>query len=132
MSDTSFPPRFMRTTQACHYLGVNRNLFNVDIRPKLTEIRVGIIGVRFDRLELDEWADDHKQRNGRPPELKGDDKCQREESQASSSAAASGTYRKRSKCSGASVSDFEKALESVRSKKRKPTLPEDSRRSRGR
>lgn len=45
---------------------MDRNRFNREVRPHLTEVRIGVQGVAFDRLELDAWADDYKSRNGRP------------------------------------------------------------------
>ena len=45
---------------------MDRNRFNAEVRPHLTEIPIGIQGIGFDRLELDAWVDDYKSRNGRP------------------------------------------------------------------
>ena len=59
-------PRFIRLRDAPFYLGMDRNRFNAEIRPFVTEIAIGIQGVAFDRLDLDARADDYKQRNGRP------------------------------------------------------------------
>ena len=47
-------PRVLRLRDAPRYLGMNRNLFNSDVRPFLTEVHIGRQGVAFDRLELDE------------------------------------------------------------------------------
>lgn len=60
-------PRFIRLRDAPIYLGVDRNRFNAEIRPALTEIPIGTQGVAFDRLDLDAWADDYVHRNGRAP-----------------------------------------------------------------
>ena len=60
-------PRLLRPAQAMTYLGVGTTVFERDVRPCLTEIPVGVKGVAYDRLDLDAWADDHKQRAGRPP-----------------------------------------------------------------
>lgn len=38
------------------YLGVDRNRFDAEVRPTLTEIPIGTRGRAFDRLELDEAA----------------------------------------------------------------------------
>ena len=61
-----FMPRVLRLRDAPRYLGMNRNLFNAEIRPYLTEVRIGRQGVAFDRLELDAWWEQYKSRNGRP------------------------------------------------------------------
>jgi hypothetical protein len=50
---------------------MDRNRFNAEVRPSLTEIPVGKQGLGFDRLELDAWLEDYKSRNGRPAR-KGD------------------------------------------------------------
>jgi hypothetical protein len=45
---------------------MDRNRFNAEVRPRLTDIPIGIQGIGFDRLELDAWVDDYIARNGRP------------------------------------------------------------------
>jgi hypothetical protein len=42
------------------YLGMDRTVFNQEVRPHLTEIPIGAQGIAFDRLDLDAWADQHK------------------------------------------------------------------------
>ena len=59
-------PRFIRFRDAPGYLGMDRNRFNAEVRPALTEIPIGQQGIAFDRLELEAWAEDYKRRNGRP------------------------------------------------------------------
>jgi len=59
-------PRVVRFRDAPHYLGMDRNRFNAEVRPYLTEVPIGIQGIGFDRLELDAWFEDYKSRNGRP------------------------------------------------------------------
>ena len=59
--------RFYRRRDAPLYLGMDRNRFDKEVRPQLTEIPIGTQGIAFDRLEMDAWADDYKSRNGRPP-----------------------------------------------------------------
>jgi len=59
-------PRLIRLRDAAAYLGMDKNRFNVEVRPYVTEIPVGSQGVGFDRLDLDEWFDEYKSRNGRP------------------------------------------------------------------
>src|SRR5439155_9771317 len=58
-------PRFIRLRDAPRYLGMDKNRFNRDVRPQLMNIPIGVQGVAFDRLELDAWAEDYVQRNGR-------------------------------------------------------------------
>jgi hypothetical protein len=72
-------PRLLRFRDAPHYLGMDRNRFNAEVRPYVTNIPIGRQGIAFDRLELDAWVDEYKSRNGRrlkasKPE---DDVCQR-------------------------------------------------------
>lgn len=59
-------PRFIRFRDAPAYLGMDRNRFNAEVRPVLTEIPIGQQGIAFDRLELEAWAEEYKRRNGRP------------------------------------------------------------------
>jgi predicted DNA-binding transcriptional regulator AlpA len=59
-------PRFIRLRDAPNYLGMDRNRFNRIARPYLVVIPIGKQGVAFDRLDLDDWADQYKSRNGRP------------------------------------------------------------------
>ena len=58
--------RYIRYRDAPAYLGMDRNQFDVEVRPDMTEIPIGERGIGFDRLDLDAWADDYKNRNGRP------------------------------------------------------------------
>ena len=59
-------PRLIRFRDAPAYLGMDRNRFNAEVRPTLTEIPIGRQGIAFDRLELDVWVDDYVSCNGRP------------------------------------------------------------------
>jgi hypothetical protein len=59
-------PRFIRVKFAPKYLGMDKNRFNDEVRPCLTEIPIGVQGIAFDRLELDAWAAQYKARYGRP------------------------------------------------------------------
>jgi len=59
-------PRLIRFRDAPYYVGMDRNRFNAEVRPHLTEIPIGIQGIAFDRLELDAWVGDHKARTGVP------------------------------------------------------------------
>jgi predicted DNA-binding transcriptional regulator AlpA len=60
-------PRLIRFRDAPRYLGMDRNRFNSEVRPYLTEVPIGRQGVGFDRLEIDAWVDQYISRNGRPP-----------------------------------------------------------------
>jgi hypothetical protein len=75
---------------------MDRNKFNIEVRPSLTEIWLGPQSVAFDRLELDAWIDDYIARNGRRPRASTteDDICQTAtECQASASRAGCGTSK---------------------------------------
>jgi hypothetical protein len=37
---------------------MDKNRFNWEVRPELTNIPIGSQGIAFDRLELDAWAED--------------------------------------------------------------------------
>ena len=50
------------------------NRFNAEVRPYLVEIPIGKQGVAFDRIDLDAWFDEYKDRNGRPGKRKGGNK----------------------------------------------------------
>ena len=107
-----FPPRFIRFRDASFYLGMDRNRFNSEVRPYVTEVRIGKQGIAFDRLELDAWADQYKSRNGRPGLPKGDRIWDAKERQGSSKDKDSGTS------TSASAGDaFAKALEQLSKKK---------------
>ena len=104
-------PRIIRFHEAPHYLGMDRNRFNAEVRPHLTEIPIGTQGVGFDRHDLDAWADDYKRRNGRPAR-KGDTTWDANEYPASSCGPAFGTSTRSS-----SGGEFAKALALINSKK---------------
>jgi len=63
---TRLLPRFIRLRDAPDYLGMDRNRFNRLVRPDLVAVPIGKQGIAFDRLDLDDWADQYKSRNGRP------------------------------------------------------------------
>src|SRR6056297_4082100 len=69
---SAFLPRLVRFRDAPAYLGMDRNRFNTEVRPGLTEIPIGRQGIAFDRLELDAWVEDYKARNGRPGRSQGE------------------------------------------------------------
>lgn len=114
---SSFPPRLLRLGQAPDYVGMDRNRFNSEVRPYMTEIPIGIQGIAIDRIELDAWVDDYKQRNGRPGlRIIGDQLWDEKERPASFKEMGSGTSTKRS-----TEGEFEKAVKQIRSRKQKPT-----------
>ena len=53
-------PRFIRLKDAQHYLGMDRSRFGAEVRPHVTEIRIGSRSVAFDPIELDTFADQYK------------------------------------------------------------------------
>ena len=109
-------PRIVRFRDAPRYLGMDRNRFNAEVRPYLTEIPIGKQGIGFDRLELDAWVDDYIARNGRPARQKGVTTWDANEYPASPSGAASGTST-----SAFSGGEFAKALAQLSSKKQNGT-----------
>jgi excisionase family DNA binding protein len=62
----ALPPYWLTLQQAAAYLNLNRNVFDSLVRPHLTEIPVGE-RVRFDRAELERWADGYVAKFGRVP-----------------------------------------------------------------
>src|SRR5262245_29885838 len=106
-------PRIIRVRDAPPYVGMDRNRFNVEVRPRLTEIPIGKQGIGFDRLELDAWVDDYVARNGRPARSKGEKLWDADEYPASSCEAGSGTST-----SASSGGEFARALAQLSSKKR--------------
>lgn len=105
-------PRIIRFRDAPAYLGMDRNRFNDEVRPYITDIPIGSQGIGFDRLELDRWVDDYIARNGRPAR-NGAITWDARQYRASSSETGSGTSTRKS-AGGA----FAKALEQVAPRKR--------------
>ena len=114
-SAPAIAPRLIRFRDAPRYLGMDRNRFNAEVRPYLTEVPVGKQGVGFDRLEIDAWFEDYKSRNGRPAR-KGASTWDVGEYPASSGEAESGMST-----SASAGGEFAKALEQLNSRKPKPT-----------
>ena len=106
-------PRLIRLRDAPNYIGFDRNRFNAEVRPFLTEIPIGIQGIAFCRLELDAWADEYKAVRGRPPEKEAS--CLEEECPGSPSAVKLGTSISKLEDTGG----FEKAVERLNSRKLK-------------
>ena len=106
-------PRLLRLRDAPLYLGMDRNRFNSEVRPYLTEIPVGKQGIAFDRLELEAWVDQYKSRNGRPGQPKGELTWDVKERQGSLKGPVSGISTKKP-----TGGVFAKAVEQITSKKR--------------
>ena len=112
-------PRLVRVRDAPAFFGMNKNLFNREVRPRLTEIRIGKQGRAFDRLEMEAAAEEYMSRNGRPaaerskPWDKTEGECQ-----DSSDVVESGTSTR-----SFTEREFAKALELTISPKRRNYLP---------
>jgi hypothetical protein len=59
-------PRLIRYRDAPAYLGMDRNRFDSEVRPTLTEIPIGQCGIAFDRHGLAVWAGTRVAAIGRP------------------------------------------------------------------
>ena len=105
-------PRLIRFNLAPAYVGMDRNRFNNEVRPFLTEIPIGRQGIAFDRLELDAWVEDYKSRIGRPGRLIGETIWDVKDRQVSSNETESGTST-----SASAGDEFAKALAVLTSKK---------------
>jgi hypothetical protein len=107
--------RFVRFRDAPAFFGMNKNLFNREVRPHLTEIRIGRQGRAFDRLEMEASAEEYRSRNGRPAAARSKpwDKTEGE-CQDSSDVVECGTSTRLS-----TERAFAKALEHATSRKRK-------------
>ena len=109
-------PRIIRIKDAPFYLGMDKNRFNAEVRPSLTEMKIGTQGIAFDRLELDAWVDDFKSRLGKSATKKLEKTVCQKDHRVSPKGTTFGTSTKSSK-----ERDFTKALEQVTSKKRNAT-----------
>jgi hypothetical protein len=116
MNESPLLPRLTRFRDAPFYLGMDRNRFNAEVRPQLTEIPIGTQGIAFDRLELDAWVEQYKQRNGRPAQRMGELIWDARERPVSSIATGSGTSTNASEAAA-----FAKALANATSRKRRNT-----------
>jgi hypothetical protein len=115
-NSTNIIPRIIRIRDAPFYVGMDKNRFNAEVRPFLTEMKIGTQGVAFDRIELDTWVDDFKSRVGKTPTQKLEKTTCQRKSPASSKGTTSGTSIKLSK-----EDAFAKALEQATKKKPKPS-----------
>lgn len=68
MSD--YTPIILRIKHAPRYCGMNKNRFNREVRPLLTEIPIGKKGIGFYRHDLDVWAENLKNTQGISPEAR--------------------------------------------------------------
>ncbi|MCG7932702.1 MAG: hypothetical protein N0E44_22035 [Candidatus Thiodiazotropha lotti] len=109
-------PRLLRLRDAPHYLGMDRNRFNNEVRPYLTEIPIGEQGIAFDRLEIDGWVDEYIQRNGRPGRPTGDQLWDAKQPRGSKNVQASGTSTNAS-----AGGEFARALARISSQRRNST-----------
>lgn len=107
-------PRVIRFRHAPVYLGMDRNRFNRIVRPFITEIPIGKQGIAFDRLELDRWADQYIQSNGRPGKTSGDELWDEKSPQGSLTEMESGTST-----NGSVGNVFAKAVQQIRSQRQK-------------
>ena len=105
--------RGIRLMDAPGYLGMDRNRFNAEVRPYLTEMRYGTQCVCFDRLDLDAWFDEYKSRNGRPGQPIGELTWDVKERRGSSKEPVHGTSTNKS-----TGVEFDRALAQLASKKR--------------
>jgi hypothetical protein len=89
----SVAPRFIRLRDAPRFFGMDKNRFNREVRPHLTEIRIGTQGRAFDRLEMEAAAEEYKSRNGIPvaPSTRRKPSWEIKERRVSLSAVGSGT-----------------------------------------
>jgi hypothetical protein len=89
------------------------NRFNAEVRPYLIEIPIGKQGIGFDRVDLDDWFDEYKNRNGRPGKsMEGGNSWDRKSRQGFSNVVTHGTSTKQ-----LLEKEFEKVVEQARSKK---------------
>ena len=112
-------PRLIRFRDAPRYLGMDRNRFNAEVRPLVTEVSIGKQGIAFDRLELDTWVDDYLACNGRPGRSKGVTSWDANETPASRGGQDVG-----SSTSTSAAGVFARALEQLNLKKRNDTSHE--------
>ena len=108
--------RIFRAGEAPGYFGVNRNLFNSDFRPHLTELPMSSQAIGFDRYEMDELIDKILAAKGRParPYEPGESSWAERTRRVSSIDRAYGTST-----NGSKGSEFAKVLEQLASQKQR-------------
>jgi hypothetical protein len=112
------PFRLIRLRDAPHYVAMDRNRFNDEVRPFLIDIPIGSHGIAFDLLDLDAWIEQYKQRSGRPGIRRRE--WDVNEHQDSIKEETPGTLTNKPM-----ESAFQKAVAQIPSKRRKDTLPAD-------
>src|SRR5438046_1865184 len=116
-------PRLIRFRDAPNYLGMDRNRFNREVRPYVTEIPIGSQGKAFDRLDLDAWVEQYKHRHGLSVTItRSMEPWDEKHCQDSLNEGTTGTFGNKS-----SDIVFEKALAQSYSAKRKATSHGESR-----
>ena len=109
------PPRLIRLRDAPSYLGMERRCFKKNVRPLLTVLKIGKQGIAFDRLDLDKWVDYYKNRSERPANKRlelWDAKKRQDSTDVEITGISTNKFADK---------EFAKALELLRSKKRKST-----------
>lgn len=74
MTIETIKPRVIRLKDAYKYLGVSRSKFFARIRHEIPEFRLGKRTVCFDKIDLDNWLDNHKRQHSRPAQFREVDK----------------------------------------------------------
>lgn len=100
---TEAQPRVLNAKTAAHYLGMSQGNFNKKVSPFIIEVPEAANKISFDRLDLDNWWEQHKQANGKPAK---ENIAWQKEAQALERKVTSGTLRRSSP-----ASLFDKALE---------------------
>ena len=108
MYNDRIQPKFVRLRDAPSFFAMDRNRFCAEIRPRLTQIRIGIQGIAFCINEMNEVAAAYKAEHTFKPRSKGDIKWQHKNHRALSAEKRYGTST--SPCSG---SAFAKAVEQL-------------------
>lgn len=108
------PPRLLRTNEAHDYLRMNRKTFDKWVRPFIAYIRIGQRGIAFDKLDLDAWIEEHKQRDELPVSNTGEHLWEEPAHRAYKNVMATGKLTRRF-----SDSEFAKVLEQATLRKRK-------------
>jgi hypothetical protein len=114
-------PRFIRFRDAPNYLGMDKDRFNAEVRPYLIEIPIGKQGIAFDRLDLDAWADQYRNREGRPGAKVEKEIAQWDEPERQGSCVTRGRASGGLTSGSEDMAAFTKALAVVTSKKRNVT-----------
>ena len=104
--------RLLKTADACRYLGMGRPLFNSYVRPYVTEMPLGSQAIYYDRVDLDNWADEYKANNGRAAKNNGgyiqwDEKqCQVSGSEMKSGTSTKGSKKRRAAGFGSALASL--------------------------